>query len=179
MLGPWEKYSTWIAALVAVKPGLRTIRMPDEELEYDKDELEALVLATYLSGITGAMAIARALKRPELHRVVDNIMRASGFMTKAHLAKKDMASSVIDTIKVRLHRYLAKMEDLALEAQDPRVQFQALKDLLDRGGTGAAKQISLTSPQAYRRVLDEFKEDKDETATDSPAKSEPDSGKPS
>jgi hypothetical protein len=136
------------------------------ETSYDREVLKQLVLAKYLSGITGSGSIATALKAPELQPAIQRLMDTQEFMSLVRGAKRDMATSVIDSIKARLHEFREAMETLALMPGDPRVQFQALKDLLDRGGTGAAKQISLTSPAAYKKALDEFKEDGDEKTPD-------------
>lgn len=128
------------------------------DVPYDKEVLKTLVLAKYLSGIMGPGTIAHALNAPELQPAIQKLLDTAEFMSLVRAAKRDMATSVIDAVKARLHEYREAMDKLALENGDPRVRFQALKDLLDRGGTGAAKQISLTSPAAYRKTLEEFSE---------------------
>lgn len=122
-----------------------------------------LVLIKYLSGGRGAKTIAKSLELPEREHEVERILLSRDFGIAVHQAKRDMTTSVLDAIRAKLHEYREAMDKLALEDGDPRVRFQAIKDLLDRGGTGAAKQISLTSPAAYKKVLSEFEENPDET----------------
>ena len=116
-------------------------------------DLQAIVVYAHLSGISRKdMVDLTGVSMKEIESYVETLT----FLNLVSQAKKDMASSVVDRIKERLHAYITEMEGLALNPGDPRVRFQALKDLLDRGGTGATQKMALTSPSAYRKVVEEF-----------------------
>lgn len=138
--------------------------------DYTKDELHALVLQKYLAGVRGPKAIAVALEVPEQETWIANHIGTEGFQVALKRAKRDMASSIVDTIKGRMHAYLDELEKLALTCTDPRIKVAALRDLLDRGGTGGMQKVSLTSPAAYKKALEEFTDEEktDELPVDGP-----------
>lgn len=119
----------------------------------------ALVIAKYLEGIRSPNLIAQALGTPEQVPEIDAYLRSAEFNTALLRAKKDMAASVVDAIKAQLHEFLAKYTDLGLNCGDPRVRAQVLKDLLDRGGTGATAKVALTTPDMYRKAVAEYLEE--------------------
>jgi len=88
-------------------------------------------------------------------------------------AKKDIAASVLDAIRDQLHKFLAEYTDLGLTCGDPRVRAQVLKDLLDRGGTGATAKVALTTPDMYKRAIQEYIEQ--ESPVEAPDSLDPDS----
>lgn len=131
--------------------------------QFTKEELRALALQKYLSGIRSPKAIAEVLGVPDRTAEIAAYFASEPFQVALRRAKRDMASSVVDTIKERMHVYLDELEKLALASIDPRVKVAALKDLLDRGGTGGMQKVSLTSPAAYKKALSEFTDDKEST----------------
>jgi hypothetical protein len=118
----------------------------------------ALVLAKYLEGVRSPALIAQALGTPDDESAIDAYLRSAQFNTHLVRANKDMATSVLDAIREQLHSFLAEYTDLGLNCGDPRVRAQVLKDLLDRGGTGATAKIALTTPDMYRKALEEYRE---------------------
>lgn len=126
--------------------------------------LRALVLSKYLEGVTTAPAIAAALEVPDKVEEISAYLRSAEFATTILRAKKDMAASVVDAIKAQLHTYFAKYVDLGMTCGDPRVRAAVLKDLLDRGGTGATAKVALTTPDAYRKAIEDYVE-KDPNST--------------
>ena len=129
----------------------------------------ALVLAKFLEGVRTPSLIAQALDVPDQEGQIDAYLRSAEFNTALVRARKDMASSVLDAIRERLHTFLAEYTALGLDCGDPRVRAQVLKDLLDRGGTGATAKVALTTPDMYRRAISEFiEEDKPIENPDSP-----------
>lgn len=120
--------------------------------------LRTRVLAKYLEGTHEPYLIAQALEMPAREGEIDAYLRSAEFNTLLVRAKKDMAASVIEAIKSDLHTFLAEYTELGLDCGDPRVRAAILKDLLDRGGTGAAAKVALTTPEMYRKVLEEYVE---------------------
>ena len=118
----------------------------------------ALVLAKYLQGVRVPALIAQALSAPEQEEEINAYIRSAEFNTALLRAKKDMAASVLDAIRDQLHTFLDEYMDLALNSNDPRVRAQVLKDLLDRGGTGATAKVALTTPDMYRKAVEEYME---------------------
>ena len=127
---------------------------------------QLLVLAKYLQGVRAPGLIAQALGTPDEVNQIDAYLRSADFTTALLRAKKDMAASVLDAIRDRLHTFLDEYMDLALNSNDPRVRAAVLKDLLDRGGTGATAKVALTTPDMYRKALEEYIE---KEPTDPPA----------
>ena len=85
-------------------------------------------------------------------------------------AQKDTASAVVDSIKEQLHKFLDQYIELAETCTDPRVRASILKDLLEKGGAGATAKFSLTSPDAYRKKVEEYlEEDQKPTPAPQPA----------
>jgi hypothetical protein len=115
-----------------------------------------MVLAKYLEGMRSPALIAQALKVPDQEGVIDAYLRSAEFNTHLLRAKKDMASSVLDAVRERLHTFLNEYMDLGLSCNDPRVRAAVLKDLLDRGGTGATAKVALTTPDMYRKAIEEY-----------------------
>ena len=122
-------------------------------------ELQAILVYSHLSKI--GMAETAKLTGLSVEKIEDYSNNLS-FLEAVARAKKDMAASVVDRIRDRLHTYITEMEGLALGSGDPRVRFQALKDLLDRGGMAATQKMSLTSPSAYRKAVEEFMDVKED-----------------
>ena len=118
--------------------------------------LRTRVLAKYLEGVRDPALIAQALEQHGREGEIDAYLRSAEFNTLLVRAKKDMAASVIEAIKADLHTFLAEYTELGLDCGDPRVRAAILKDLLDRGGTGAAAKVALTTPEMYRKVLEEY-----------------------
>ena len=95
------------------------------------------------------------------------------FTTELRKAKKDTAAAVVDSIKEQLHKFLDQYIELAEKCTDPRVRATVLKDLLEKGGAGATAKFSLTSPDAYRKKVEEYLEDNQKSVDPQPA-AEPD-----
>jgi hypothetical protein len=129
--------------------------------------LRPLVLAKYLQGIKSPALIAQACNTPDAAGEIDAYLRSAEFLTSLARAKKDMAASVLDAIRDQLHTFLDEYMDLALNSNDPRVRAAVLKDLLDRGGTGATAKVALTTPDMYRKAIEEYIEPHENPAVDS------------
>ena len=121
--------------------------------------LKQYVLIKFLGGMTSPAEIAKAAGLDgDGEKTVSNYLSTNDFLASLQRAKKDMAASVVDTIKEQLHAFLDAYIDLAKSCGDPRVRAQILKDLLDRGGTAATQKMALTSPEAYRKKVEEYLE---------------------
>jgi len=116
----------------------------------------SLVLAQYLGGVRNPGLIAQALNTPDEEEQINAFLRSAEFNTCLVRAKKDIAASVLDTIREQLHTFLAEYTALGLACGDPRVRAQVLKDLLDRGGTGATAKVALTTPDMYRKAIEGY-----------------------
>jgi hypothetical protein len=92
---------------------------------------------------------------------IDAILESGEFQKAVQEAKRDLVSSVIEQVKRRLLKYVREMDRLAMANEDKRTKFQALKDLLDRGGTGASQKIALNTPSAYRDAVKDLLEDEE------------------
>ena len=133
----------------------------------------SLVLAQYLGGVRNPGLIAQALNTPDEEEQINAFLRSAEFNTCLVRAKKDIAASVLDAIRDQLHKFLAEYTDLGLTCGDPRVRAQVLKDLLDRGGTGATAKVALTTPDMYKRAIQEYIEQ--ESPVEAPDSLDPDS----
>lgn len=129
----------------------------------DITALKHYALLKFLSGMTAPTEIAKAAGLDgDAEKTIAYWFGTQDFAVTLQRTKKDMASSVVDTIKEQLHFFLEEYVKLAKDCGDPRVRAQILKDLLDRGGTGSTQKLALTSPEAYRKKVEEYLDDDSE-----------------
>ena len=129
---------------------------------FETAALKKYALLKYLGGMTNPAQIAVAAGVDgEATEFIRTYLRSQEFIIDEKRAKKDTAASVVDTIKEQLHAFLDQYIALAKDCNDPRVRASILKDLLEKGGAGATAKFSLTSPEAYKRKVEEYME-KDE-----------------
>ena len=121
----------------------------------DEELLEAMVWQTLVDGMVapGPQGLAKRMERPEEVDRIKRILNGSEFHVKVFRARRDLVAYTTDRIKELLPRLAKEMLTLAHNSEDSRTQFAALKDLLDRGGTGAAQKLSLSTPSAYQQAI--------------------------
>ena len=127
--------------------------------------LKRYALLKYLGGMTSPAGIAQAAGLDgEAEAFIRTYFRSQEFLIDEKRAKKDTAASVVDAIKEQLHTFLEQYIALAKDCLDPRVRASVLKDLLEKGGAGATAKFSLTSPDAYRKKVEEYLEPDEKSA---------------
>lgn len=141
----------------------------------DTYALKRYALLKFLSGMTSPAEIAKAAGLDgEAETAVRHYFGTMDFAIELKRAQKDQAASVVDAIKEQLFKFLEEYTNLALTCGDPRVRAQILKDLLDRGGTGATQKMALTSPDAYRKKVEEYLEPDEKVGGSDPDGDAPD-----
>lgn len=124
----------------------------------DEELIEAMVYQTMIAEgrSPGPKRLSAALDLPHEYARIQKLYAMAAFQTQLHRARRDVAGYTTDRVKALLPRLAEEMLKLALNSEDSRTQFAALKDLLDRGGTGAAQKVSLTTPAAYQQAIAEL-----------------------
>ena len=134
---------------------------------FETAALRKYALLKYLGGMTNPAKIAEAAGVDgEGEIAIRTYFRSQDFLIDEKRARKDTAASVVDAIKEQLHAFLEEYIKLANNCHDPRVRASILKDLLEKGGAGATAKFSLTSPDAYRKKVEEYLEPDAKTGTD-------------
>ena len=137
----------------------------------DLVEREREVLEAYLAGYTSPASLAEEVfesSDPELIASLKLLIRTTAFNTAVQRAKEDLTGSAIDSFKRSIHRNVDEMKKLATEAEDPRVRFQANKDILDRVGLAPSQKIdSRYSPKDYESILEGLRKKDEPTEADS------------
>lgn len=121
----------------------------------DDELLEAMLFQTLADGLTAPrpLALAKRMERLEDYPRIKRILSLPEFHVKLLRHKKDLVAYTTDQIKAWLPGLARKMLALAQDSEDSRTQFAAIKDLMDRGGTGAAQKVSLSTPSAYQQAI--------------------------
>ena len=112
-------------------------------------------------------SIAQSLGTPERADEILDLLNDSTFRADVLNSRRDLAAASIEIIKRHLVGLTLKQLSLA-ESTDQRTAFQATKDLLDRGGTGAITKLAINSPAMYREAVKDLLEDEPEKKDDAP-----------
>lgn len=98
------------------------------------------------------------LDDPVMERNIRGLLDDPAFLREAEKEREQVEGRVIKWFKQRGLKYAERMDQLSGNS-DPRVAFQATKDVLDRIGTGPAQKVALTGVEAYKALLEELKPD--------------------
>lgn len=133
--------------------------MKTETLDTKYGSLWYVALEYYIQGRTTAASISFKLGLKEVSSEVRRILDDPDFGRAVWEARREPAEAAVRKIKQNLLTYAGEMHNIALDPSDKRSQVAALKDLLDRGGTGAAKQIDIKTPSAYKAAVQDLMEE--------------------
>lgn len=140
--------------------------MPDtQQAQIDSTLLMSLhreILYQYLAGRTKCADILARLNLPQTPENLKELSKHLGtaeFQRQVEMGRRDVVASVLDRFRERLHRWAEIMETLAEEGKAERTRFLAVKDILDRSGTGAIQKLSVTTPAQYTKILSAFMSD--------------------
>lgn len=121
--------------------------------------LEEAALEGWLAGHRTAQAIVSFCGLPaDQEESVRLLLRSKTFLRRAVEATQIVDMTILGWLRRRGLKYAVNMDSLADRPDDPRVQFQANKDLLDRLGTGATQKVQVTTPDDWKRLAREFSE---------------------
>ena len=134
--------------------------MKTESLDTKYGLLWYVVLERYLQGDETPHAIAKALGLGELPPKMKHILNEQDFRLAVYEARKRPAEAAIKFVQQNLMTYASQMHNISLDPTDRRSQVTALKDLMDRGGMGAAQKIDIKSPSSYKAAVADLVEDK-------------------
>ncbi|MEE9401424.1 MAG: hypothetical protein V3V32_05345 [Dehalococcoidia bacterium] len=136
----------------------------------DVNQEETRILEAYLAGYTSPAAIAEEVfesSDKEIITAIHRLLKTTGFNTSVQRAKEDTTGSAIDSFKRSIHKNVDEMKKLATEAEDPRVRFQANKDILDRVGLAPSQKTDVRySPKDYEKILDGLRKKDEPTEAD-------------
>jgi hypothetical protein len=99
---------------------------------------------------------------------VAKLLNDPEFIRESQKATEQVDEQVIKWFKARGLGYANRMHELTLNG-DPRVSFQATKDVLDRIGTGPAQKIAMSGVDSYKALLKELQPEKKEEPSGKPA----------
>ena len=118
-----------------------------------------VVLEQYVQGATSPIGVSHQLGLKEESALIRRIINDPDFGRAVWDARRDPAETAVRKIKQNLLTYASEMHKIAIDGSDKRSQVTALKDLMDRGGMGAAQKIDIKSPSAYKDAVKDLTED--------------------
>lgn len=133
---------------------IQTVEEP--ALPLTNGDLLALMLEQYLRGHRSAVTITKALHLPREYSRITSLLKSASFQREIHKAKRDISAATVDIIKRHLPEYFREMHDIAINSTDVRSKVDALKDLMNRGGTAPTQKLAHSTPKAYKDMLAEL-----------------------
>ena len=124
---------------------------------FDPSSLRESVLIALLSGNQSPASIMYAIEQNGeiVEKHVGALLRDPAFLREVEQARQQIDETVVGWFKKRGLKYAKRMDTLS-ENQDPRVAFQATKDLLDRIGTKPEAKIAVSGISQYKKLLEEL-----------------------
>ena len=134
--------------------------MSDLHPESSHSFLRSLVIDAYLNGHSTTSAITKhlGLSEPGIENAVRSLLASPEFLREAEKARDAVEDRVVKWFKSRGLAYAERMHDLSKNT-DPRVAFQATKDVLDRMGASATHKLAGSALDAYKALLQELQSD--------------------
>lgn len=132
--------------------------MSDLQMGSSSSFLRSLVTDALLSGQLTVSAIMKhlGLNDPAVEKSVRGLLDDAQFLREVEREREQVETRVVKWFKQRGLKYAENMDKLS-QNSDPRVAFQATKDLLDRIGTSPEQKVALTGVAAYKALLEELK----------------------
>lgn len=94
-------------------------------------------------------------------KIIASFLQDGAFVQECEQARTNIEETVLKWFKARGLKYAKGMDKLT-ECGDPRVQFQANKDALDRIGTRPEERVRVSGIDAYKQLIQELMPDKKE-----------------
>jgi len=112
------------------------------------------VLVAVLSGSVAIESIMQAIESndADVRLSVGRLLQDPSFLREVEKARERIDETVVGWFKKRGLKYAKQMDGLTANA-DPRVAFQATKDLLDRIGTKPEARIAVSGMDQYKALL--------------------------
>ena len=129
--------------------------------------LRESVLVAVLSGALSPDSIMQAIEQTDgdVRQCVERILRDPLFLREVEKARERIDETVVGWFKKRGLTY-AKAMDKLTKNQDPRVAFQATKDLLDRIGTKPEARLAVSGMDQYKALLKDLVPEKENERSD-------------
>lgn len=123
-------------------------------LTYLRDSIKLACLAGQSS--TASIMTAIDASGPDVEAAVTALLKDPAFLREVEHAREAMNETLVRWFKTRGPAYAKRMDELTKD-DDPRVAFQATKDLLDRIGTRPEQRVAISGMQVWKGLLDELK----------------------
>lgn len=131
--------------------------------------LRESVLIAVLSGSVSLESIMQAIESNDgdVKLSVGRLLRDPSFLREVEKARERIDETVVGWFKKRGLKYAKEMDKLTSN-QDPRVAFQATKDLLDRIGTKPEQRVAVSGLDQYKALLRDLAPEKADPAESTP-----------
>ena len=118
------------------------------------------VLVAVLSGQSRVKSIMQAigLVGEESEKAVYKLLQEPEFLREVEKARERIDETVIKQFKKQGLKAADRMTKL-MDSDDPRVAFQATKDILDRIGTKPEQRLAVSGMQQYQQLLKDLAPD--------------------
>jgi hypothetical protein len=95
---------------------------------------------------------------PELVAEVKKLMNSVEFNRELQQSKEDVVGTAINSLKRTVMENVREMKELAKNSSDPRVRYNANKDILDRVGLAPTQKADVRfTPTDYHKIVEGFK----------------------
>jgi hypothetical protein len=118
-------------------------------------------LVAVVSGLSSVTSITTAIGlkgNSDAEKAVHTLLQDPEFLRECEKARDRIDETVIKKFKQSGLKAADRMIAL-VDAEDPRVAFQATKDILDRIGTAPQQRVAVSGMQQYQSLLKELEKD--------------------
>ena len=110
-----------------------------------------------LEGLTESLGLDPAKER-DLQEV-DVLLRLPEMQNNVYQARRDVTTHVVERFKRDAPLYVEVVREIAFNRSNtPKTRLAAAQDALNRAGTGASQKISIDTPSAYAKRLEQLLE---------------------
>lgn len=123
--------------------------------------LRESVLIAVLAGNSSLSSVLSALELPrdtDVEKSVKQLLSDPAFLREVEHARQRTEEWIVKKFKQHGMQYAKRMDELTKNS-DPRVAFQATKDLLDRIGTAPQQRVAVSGMGQYQALLKELEPD--------------------
>lgn len=127
---------------------------------FDPSSLRESVFVACVAGNSSLSSIMHVIEQSgaDIEKFVSRLLHDMAFLREVEKARERIDETVIGWFKKRGMKYAQRMDTLT-DNQDPRVAFQATKDLLDRIGTKPEMRVAVSGMDQYKALLKELTPD--------------------
>lgn len=124
---------------------------------FDPTSLRESVFVACVAGNSSLSSIMTAIEQSgeDVEKFVSRLLHDMAFLRDVEKAQEQMQETVLRWFKKRGLKYALRMDSLS-DNTDPRVAFQATKDLLDRIGTKPEQRVAVSGLDQYRALVKEL-----------------------